>query len=952
MQARPNTYLHILENLFRTTGEAEQQGKVDNMKSFFNIMRGVTGKFSLVLLAMASMTGAAVFVGYTVFTSIAAEMKPLSQVELPSLQRSAKIIALTGDIREQLAELLIVTNASELASVENELLVIVANTRESLAELPPEERDSMTAELDATEAALAQLSGARKSEFRARALIDWAMITIKKQGTNAATQLKRNISTAAIELNTGADDTIAQVDEALESLIEKDFKALQLALTVRAEVNYLSGTALALAETKDKDIAKELKNASRKSTSRLIELLPVMAQFPGLEEAQPAVNEAVAVYKRAFFNAFVKPASLRGKIAASRASANAALETAIDETIVNLTLRAQVVSVGNATAIYSLIENQVDSMLNLARLDSAFKDYFNEGLKGAVASDLIRADAVQRAMEGKLDTMRDLVKNTPEYLITLVEEASEISDGKTGIIAARKAVLEAQAAKIESSNLAAEAVRGISAAAVLVGNNTVTRIAEVTDRMGARVADAEGYMQYILIASVILFLAAPWMTYYMIVGPLRRATTATARLASGDMTELTGLKRQGGEVGSLVSALNVFRSNLVDKERMEAEQAEAELQQRKDEEQARRDEIERKETEAALEAERREETRQREAAEAAERDAIRRAADEDRQRLMDEQDLVVDSLAAGLQKLASGDLRATIDQNFADRYEQLRSDFNIAVQTLSELIRSISSSAVTIDHNSGEISHAALDLSRRTEESAAALGETAATLTELTSSVQSAADGALRADQLVRVARDNAEQSSEVVREAVDAMGEIESSSNQISKIISVIDDIAFQTNLLALNAGVEAARAGDAGRGFAVVASEVRALAQRSSDAAREISTLISNSSSQVQRGVGLVDKAGKALQSIVTEVEEVSVHVAEIAASAKEQSTGITEINHAIHQLDSVTQQNAAMFEETTAASQVLAVEATTLTGTVGAFSTEEQEATPPAVTWAEAS
>jgi methyl-accepting chemotaxis protein len=946
MPARPNTYLHIFENLFRTTGEADQQGKVDNMKSFFNIMRGVTGKFSLVLLAMASMTGAAVFVGYTVFTSIAADMKPLTDEELPSLQRSATIIALTGDIREQLAELLIVSDAQALAEVEAALTVIVADTRENLAELPPEERANMVAELDATEAALAQLSDARKSEFRARALIDWAIIAIKKQGSAAATQLKRNISTAAIELNTGADDTITKVDDALARLIEEDFDALRLALTVRAEVNYLSGTALALAETKDPVIAKDLKNASRKSTSLLIELVPDMLNYPGLEEAQPAVNEAVAVYKRAFFNAFVKPASLRDKISASRLSANSALESAIEGTMNGLTMRAQVVSVGNATAIYSLIENQVDTMLTLSRLDSAFKDYFNEGLKGAVASDVIRANAVQRAMDGRLETVRALVEASDPSLSTLVEDAAEISDKKIGIVAARIAVLQAQADTVTSSDLAAEKVRQISAEAVLIGNHSIDRITEATVAMGVQFTDAEKQMQYIMIASMILFLAAPWMTYFMIVGPLRRATAATGRLASGDMTELTGLKRQGGEIGSLVSALNVFRSNLVDKERMEAEQAEAELQQRKDEEQARRDEIGRKEAQAAREAERREETRQRELAEAAERDAIRRAADEDRQLLMDEQDLVVDSLASGLQKLAGGDMRATINQNFADRYEQLRSDFNLAVLNLSEMVRSISASAVTIDHNSGEISHAALDLSRRTEESAAALGETAATLTELTSSVQSAADGALRADQLVRVARDNAEQSSEVVREAVEAMGEIETSSNQISKIISVIDDIAFQTNLLALNAGVEAARAGDAGRGFAVVASEVRALAQRSSDAAREISTLISNSSSQVQRGVGLVDRAGTALQSIVTEVEEVSVHVAEIAASAKEQSTGITEINHAIHQLDSVTQQNAAMFEETTAASQVLAAEATTLSGTVGAFKTEEV-----ATSWAEA-
>jgi methyl-accepting chemotaxis protein len=922
------------------------------MKAFLNILGGVTGKFLFVLMAMAAMTGAAVFVGNMVFNSIAAEMKPLTRQQLPDLERAATVASLTDELRDELADILLLSTPELLAEKKEKVASVVAATQLQMADLDAESRSQMQPMLAATDIALNQLMDARAVEFSAQDTIAKAGEALKLQGADGARQLQQLTNIAREELIQAGRDTIQKVDDTLSRLIDEDFKALELALTVRSEINFLSGTALALAETQDQKLAKELKDISLASTSRLAGLVPLFSEISQFSDASAPVNEALAVYKRAFSNASAIPASLRDKIIKSRDVSNSALEAATNGTIERLTKRVAETSSANALAINLLLEWQLVELIELNTMDGALKSFIISGLQGSVAPDAKQAKNMQDELSMKLFGLQLMASDKGPDLEALTEGLIRIADEKTGIVAARIEFLNARNAVAASSAEAATQVRAISAGAAALGSQALAKISEVAVLLDQRVEDATSYMQAISAASVILFLIAPMMTYHMIVGPLRRATTATARLASGDMTELTGLKRQGGEVGSLVSALNVFRSNLVDKERMEAEQAEAELQQRKDEEQAHRDEIERKETQAALEAERREETRQRGAAEAAERDAIRRAADEDRQRLMDEQDLVVDSLAAGLQKLASGDLRATIDQNFADRYEQLRSDFNIAVQTLSELIRSISSSAVTIDHNSGEISHAALDLSRRTEESAAALGETAATLTELTSSVQSAADGALRADQLVRVARDNAEQSSEVVREAVDAMGEIESSSNQISKIISVIDDIAFQTNLLALNAGVEAARAGDAGRGFAVVASEVRALAQRSSDAAREISTLISNSSSQVQRGVGLVDKAGKALQSIVTEVEEVSVHVAEIAASAKEQSTGITEINHAIHQLDSVTQQNAAMFEETTAASQVLAVEATTLTGTVGAFSTEEQEATPPAVTWAEAS
>ncbi|MZR13219.1 HAMP domain-containing protein [Maritimibacter sp. DP07] len=305
------------------------------------------------------------------------------------------------------------------------------------------------------------------------------------------------------------------------------------------------------------------------------------------------------------------------------------------------------------------------------------------------------------------------------------------------------------------------------------------------------------------------------------------------------------------------------------------------------------------------------------------------------------QDKVVDALKHGLESLANGDLMTRIDEVFTPDYEQLRTDFNLAADKLLDAMRGVIENADLITGEAAEISSAADDLSARTEKQAATLEETASALDELTSSVKSAADGATHANDIVEKARDNAEASGTVVREAVTAMGEIETSSTQISKITGVIDDIAFQTNLLALNAGVEAARAGEAGRGFAVVASEVRALAQRSSEAAREINALISASGGQVKRGVDLVGQAGDALKGIVESVSEISRHVSEIAVSAREQSAGLAEINAAVNQLDQVTQQNAAMFEETTAASHALTREAETLAQTMGRFQTGPRDA-----------
>ncbi|MGR3760139.1 methyl-accepting chemotaxis protein [Roseobacteraceae bacterium NS-SX3] len=317
---------------------------------------------------------------------------------------------------------------------------------------------------------------------------------------------------------------------------------------------------------------------------------------------------------------------------------------------------------------------------------------------------------------------------------------------------------------------------------------------------------------------------------------------------------------------------------------------------------------------------------------------------EEAQRKRDaEQNNVVEVLSGRLSSLAQGDLTVRINDSFPQDYEQLRQDFNKTVETLNSTVVKVVEAAASIRNGSAEISQASDDLSHRTESQAATLEETAAALDELTASVKSAADGARSVEATMKEAKAEAEESGTVVRNAVEAMTEIEQSSAHISQIISVIDDIAFQTNLLALNAGVEAARAGEAGRGFAVVASEVRALAQRSSDAAMEIKTLIGDSSKQVERGVDLVGKTGEALNSIVERVSHIAQLVSGIAEASAEQSTGLGEINTGVTQLDQVTQQNAAMVEEATAAGHMLNTDAGKLSELVAHFRISGGNVTP---------
>ena len=306
----------------------------------------------------------------------------------------------------------------------------------------------------------------------------------------------------------------------------------------------------------------------------------------------------------------------------------------------------------------------------------------------------------------------------------------------------------------------------------------------------------------------------------------------------------------------------------------------------------------------------------------------------EREREQDEQHRVVGALREGLNALAERDLTRTIDTQFADDYEVLREDFNKGVNALRDIVSVVMDTTSSVRGGAEEISAASDDLARRTETQAAALEETSATLTEITQSASESAHSVREVEKIVLQAQDHTAQSDVVVGDAVSAMSEIEASSEQISNIISMIDDIAFQTNLLALNAGVEAARAGEAGRGFAVVATEVRTLAQRSADAAKEIKALITKSAEQVDRGVTLVRHAGDALSEISGQVTNISGLVSGIAASANEQAHGITEIATSVTQLENVTQQNAAMVEQSTAAGHMLRDHAAELANLIGQF------------------
>ncbi|WP_172326835.1 methyl-accepting chemotaxis protein [Mangrovicoccus sp. HB161399] len=580
----------------------------------------------------------------------------------------------------------------------------------------------------------------------------------------------------------------------------------------------------------------------------------------------------------------------------------------------------------------------VERMDMAVTMERAVAAFLSATLSGASADDLAGvAQAAQQAAE-LFAVIEQGAANfaSDAELAGIVRDIGAETSPDTGILALRAAVVDSRGKAETASATAAAAVAEVTALARGMGGRSVDRIEAASTSLNAAADSARARMWVVAAACGVILAAAPAGLWFLLVRPLGRLIGATGRLAAGDTAPVPSYAGHGGEIASLASALQVFRQNFLDRQRMQEEERAREAEQREETLRREREDREREARERQREAEALEAQREQEARELREREEMRAGAEAVQRRQQEEQDQVVRALADGLKSLASGDLMARIDAEFPEAYEELRGNFNAALGKLAELVIQISGRIGEISGTSSEISSAADDLSRRTEQSAATLQETSAALNQLTAAVETAADRARRADGLSRAANSKAEESGEVVQQAVSAMSEIDDSSRKISKIIDVIDDIAFQTNLLALNAGVEAARAGEAGRGFAVVASEVRGLAQRSSEAAREINDLISSSTEQIQRGVKLVDHSGQALREIIAAVAEIAGNVSDISASAQEQALGIKEINSATVQLETGMQQNAAMTEETTAASFALSKTAEELKAIAAQFRT----------------
>ena len=842
----------------------------------------IGAKITLILLALGAATAVGGVLVSMVFGEVGSQMQQLSGDKLPHLEMSRKLGESASKSKNAMTRVLLSTNEAELAVAEQAVLQAAEALSASIAALPGDEQEGFKVEAAEAAETLKSLVDARRSAFQNQERIETQ--TAELQGYSEALQSELLVVADAAYQNlmAGGNATITQVDGVLSNLVEKQFGGLQTLLEARGDINLLSGAALALGHVRD---VKTRKTLEAMATEALTHLEPVLDRLEeiGLDAfGAKRVREGVEVFRTTLNASRKEQKESRKIVMKARQSSSAPLSRALDKMVFTLSIAATQASDNNKQAIQDLLDNQVGVLQELLRVTGAISSFQLAALDVVAASDIATAEATIAPIQQASEVLNTFMGFNDGSLAAELEGMIALADPTQGLAAFKVGSLKANEAAAAASDHTAEVVLSIANHAAELGAVSQVEIAEMASGITTRMGRAQQRMQMLMLGFAGVLVLALVLTRVLITRPLARISKTTEQLAEGDLSPVRGFERAGAEIYQIACALSVFRDGLVEKAENE------------------------------------------------------KSAKAERDKRQAEQTAAVTAIGEGLAQLSRGDLTIRIHDDMSPGYAKLRDDFNAALEGLEVSVSSLSRSGKSIAGGTSEISAASRDLSERSERTAQTLASTAAAVNQLSVSISQTATASGEASASVEVARQNADESLDVVQQTVAAMDNIKTSSDKIAKIIGMIENIAKQTNLLALNAGVEAARAGDVGKGFAVVASEVRTLAHRSKEAATEISILVAESGENVELGADLVTRTGEVIGEISTSVTSAATLMQDISRASSEQSGNLKEINASMGNLDDATAKNAALFEEVTSSSVGLSQEAQAMDSALGGFRT----------------
>ncbi|MBO9473081.1 methyl-accepting chemotaxis protein [Shimia sp. R10_1] len=851
-----------------------------------NVLSSIRGKITFLLLTLMAVAFGAGYVNYQSFDRVDQSVRQMTDSDLPQLAQSNALIMSASHTKDAMIAVLVANTAAELGEAAQKVQKSGDELTQAVGALPEETKAGFEADLAQVLQRLKSSITARTSAFAHTEQSNMMIEALQQAGAELTGALLEIADDAYFDIVIQGEDTMASIDATLLDLVDTRFATLQALLDTRAEINFLTGVSLAMSTSKDRAMRSILSDLGISSHNRLKEALATLTGFEAGAPVAESLQEVSDGLLKAISAGLIGRGVPRDEVLSIRQRADAILVSAVDDMLFELTIAADDAATGNRDAIQGLLDNEVAFINALLEINSSLGVFQSEALKVVTAhtvEDALGKEKTMAAAAGKLASYRDFGDGS---IAERIDKITAIAVPGEGLAALRIKSIQADEAASDAAHATVNAVLKIAGQASMLGLDSQETITTQAVALAGDASTVKEHLKLMGWAALALIGVALLLTHFLIIRPLDGISKTTERLSQGDMSPVAGFERASDEIARIATALKVFRDGLVEKE----ENA--------------------------------------------------RVADAEREKSRAEQMAAVDAIGTGLAKLSEGDLSYRIEAELTEGYAKLKDDFNTAAETLNETVQEVVSVAESIRNGSAEISQASDDLAHRTESQAATLEETASSIEVLTNSVKSAADGSQDAASTTENASEETAESRLVVESAVRAMQDIEASSSQIAQIIGVIDDIAFQTNLLALNAGVEAARAGDAGRGFAVVASEVRSLSHRTTDSASEIKALISKSTQQVEHGVELVAKTGEALRSISDRVGHISGLVSNIAQSSAEQASGLEEANKSVAHLDQVTQQNAVMVEETSAAGQLLSQNAEKLSGLMAHFAVSDAQ------------
>ncbi len=862
------------------------------MQKVRSVFGSIIAKTSLILIVMSGIIAATITLSSAVFEETVTSLERLTKDRLTELETASEVLHYTDKLKSTLLKIVASTDPDMLRINGSDTDSYLKVLQQRISTHSGDDRAFLESLLKRVNENISQLKVAKLVEFEKASQFQERAATVRSLTVTVQDMLSNQRESKFRYLELSKRKTVEDVDETIRFLTDDLVPALALRYETAGDMNIASGIALTMTHTTEEALLEALRSSLGIYIDSLKNRIIALENESFASFDTTVLREAIKLFEFVGrSNAFIANIH-RDEIAAIRTEASAKLSAQIEEFIVLMESESDAARTENNRSIKALVDGPINDIRRYSKLESAAWSFMNTVFEITLAPDLQVLSALLEKFDEQVLSLGRQSRLGSVVLQSMISEILSLGSADNGVAKDKENLLQAK--------FDADIAKDRAVSSVLAFGATVSRIegrtrAAIYDE-GQVVLDhafiaMDQLTQIAWFAAVAVF-AALMLTFLWILSPIQKLTKATESLASGNLHDNVMFTNKESEIGRMARALQVFRDGLIEKDRLQ------------------------------------------------------KLETEERQTRLAEQTLIVTTLADALNRLAEGDVNTLIETEFPGEYDRLRADFNKATSNLSEIAQKILGSGTSVNQSSREISKVSDQLARRTENSAATLAETAVAISQITDAVQSAARRAEKALDVVGAANESALEGMEVVGSTVAAMRKIERSSDEILKIIGVIDDIAFQTSLLALNASVEAARAGDAGRGFSVVASEVRGLAQRSSDAAKEINLLITDSSSQVQEGVKLVGKTETALNHISSAVKEVSNQAREIADSAKQQAVGVAEVNIAIDELDRDTQRNAAIFEETNAASANLNLEAENLAEAISGIrfrSSDEEQATP---------